>query len=126
MMQPPVVRERGRMPSAMTLSAATAAAVARSLNAEAGRPNGGLRERLVEAKAAAADPMLQRRRRRETFSSLAMEIDDGNGTTSLSSGSSFVPGAAAGDEDRSEDGGSEMAEVHNNGWGRQIQRQFLY
>ena len=67
---------------------------------------------------AAADPM----RRRETFSSLAMEIDDGNGTTSLSSGSSFVPGA---DEDRSD--GSEMAEVHNDrGWGRQIQRQFLY
>ena len=66
-------------------------------------------------------------RRRETFSSLAMEIDDGNGTTSLSSGSSFVPGAmmAAADEDRSD--GSDMAEVHNDrGWGRQIQRQFLY
>ena len=37
------------MPSAMTLSAATAAAVARSLNAEASRA-GGLRERLVEAR----------------------------------------------------------------------------
>ena len=70
--------------------------------------------------AAAADPM----RRRETFSSLAMEIDDGNGTTSLSSGSSFVPDGAGADEDRSD--GSEMAEVHNGGWGRQIQRQFLY
>ena len=43
------VRERGRTPSAMTLSAATAAAVARSLNAEASRA-GGLRERLVEAR----------------------------------------------------------------------------
>ena len=39
------------MPSAMTLSAATAAAVARSLNAaEAARRPGGLRERLVEAR----------------------------------------------------------------------------
>ena len=37
------------MPSAMTLSAATAAAVARSLNAEASRAC-GLRERLVEAR----------------------------------------------------------------------------
>ena len=61
-------------------------------------------------------------RRKETFSSLAMEIDDGNGTTSLSSGSSFVPGAAAGDADHSD--GSEVTEVHD--WGRQIQRQFLY
>ena len=51
-----------------------------------------------------------------------MEIDDGNGTTSLSSGSSFVPGAAAGDADHSD--GSEVTEVHD--WGRQIQRQFLY
>ena len=39
------------MPSAMTLSAATAAAVARSLNAaEAARRPGALRERLVEAR----------------------------------------------------------------------------
>lgn len=95
----------------MTLSAATAAAVARSLNAEASRA-GGLRERLVEARsaAAAADPMM--RRRRETFSSLAMEIDDGNCSTSLSSGSSFVPAGAA-EDDRSE--GSEMTEEVHNG-----------
>ena len=71
--------------------------------------------------AAAADPMM--RKRRETFSSLAMEIDDGNCSTSLSSGSSFVPAGAA-EDDRSE--GSEMTEEVHNGWGRQIQRQFLY
>lgn len=105
----------------MTLSAATAAAVARSLHAEANR-TGGLRERLVEARSAAAAAAADPLRRRETFSSLAMEIDDGNGTTSLSSGSSFVPGAAAADADHSD--GSGVTEVHD--WGRQIQRQFLY
>ena len=47
------------MPSAMTLSAATAAAVARSLNAaEAARRPGGLRERLVEARDGKTSRML--------------------------------------------------------------------
>ena len=68
------------------------------------------------AAATAADPIMQRRKR-ETFSSLAMEIDDGNGTTSLSSGSSFVP-AGDDDDNRSDEGWM--------GGGRQIQRQFLY
>jgi hypothetical protein len=61
----------------MTLSAATAAAVARSLNTAAvGQlPSAGMRERLVEANMAAAG---REERRRDTFSSLAMELTDGD------------------------------------------------
>ncbi len=109
----------------MTLSAATAAAVARSLNADGGGGGGGggfhmrmggMRERLVEADpgiggrggggGGGSHPHLLRGVGRDTFSSLAMETDG----SSLSSG---------GCDDRS-DGSTETR------WARSVQQQFLY